>query len=258
MNNLKVFNHNQFGKLDTIIGENNTVYFNGNQVASMLGYSNTRDALKRHCKGVVKHDTLKNKGGYPLTIIPEPDLYRLIIGSQLPSAEQFEKWVFEEVLPSIRKSGGYIQNQENLTPEQILANAVLVAENVIKEKELQLEKERLLREEAQQTVQLQAPKVLAYDSLMDIGKDLDFSATAKAFNIPGLGRNNLMKLLRDKKVLMKNNNPYQNFIDAGYFRIIVIPNEFSPTKTLITNKGLKWLAGKLVSWGYLANSQNVN
>ena len=120
-------------------------------------------------------------------------------------------------------------------------------------------KEQEHREQLEQKIQLQEPKVLAYDCLMDKGKDLDFGATAKAFDIEGLGRNNLMRLLRDKNVLMKNNNPYQKYIDIGYFRIIVIENEYCPTKTLVTTKGLQWLAGKLVEWGYLANvSQNVN
>ena len=257
MNNLRAFNHNQFGRVRVIYKEGvDEVWFVAKDITDALGLSNTTMALQ----GLEDFERTKlNLGRQGETnVISESGVYALIMRSRKEEAKKFRVWVTSTVLPSIRKSGGYIQNQENLTSEQILANAVLVAENVIKKKELQLEKERLLREEAQQKVQLQAPKVLAYDSLMDIGKDLDFSATAKAFNIPGLGRNNLMKLLRDKKVLMKNNNPYQNFIDAGYFRIIVIPNEFSPTKTLITSKGLKWLAGKLVSWGYLANSQNVN
>lgn len=72
-----------------------------------LGYTNERDSVIKHCKGVVFHDALNYKGN-PLRLIPEGDIYRLIVKSKLPSAEKFEKWVFDEVLPQIRKTGAYI------------------------------------------------------------------------------------------------------------------------------------------------------
>jgi len=83
-------------------------WFVGKDIAEALGYARPNDALQQHCKGAVKYRPLQTKGGLQETrIINEPDLFRLIVNSQLPAAEQFEKWVFEEVLPAIRKTGRY-------------------------------------------------------------------------------------------------------------------------------------------------------
>ena len=88
---------------------NGEIWFVASDVAKTLGYSNPRDAIARHCKigGVVKHDIPTNSGMQTMTLINEPNVYRLIIKSQLPSAEKFESWLFEEVIPSIRKKGFY-------------------------------------------------------------------------------------------------------------------------------------------------------
>ena len=107
MNNLSVFENAEFGKVRIIV-ENGKPLFCGSDVAKALGYTNQRDALNRHCKGVVKRDTPTNGGMQEMSFIPEGDVYRLITHSKLPSAERFEKWVFDEVLPSIRKHGAYV------------------------------------------------------------------------------------------------------------------------------------------------------
>lgn len=108
MNDLAVFTNEQFGEIRTVT-EGNKIYFCGSDVAKALGYSNPRDALSRHCKskGVVKHDTLTKGGIQELTYIDEGNVYRLITHSKLPDAENFESWIFDEVLPTIRKTGSY-------------------------------------------------------------------------------------------------------------------------------------------------------
>lgn len=84
-------------------------WFVGKDVAEVLGYARPNDALQQHCKGAVKRRPLSTPGGtQELRIISEPDMLRLIVGSKLPAAERFERWVFEEVLPSIRKTGAYV------------------------------------------------------------------------------------------------------------------------------------------------------
>lgn len=110
-NEIEIFENEEFGRIRTteIDGK---VLFCGSDVAKALGYSNTRDALLRHCKDVVKCDTLTNGGVQSLGFISEGDIYRLIIHSKLPSAEKFEHWVFDNVLPTIRKTGGYVANSE--------------------------------------------------------------------------------------------------------------------------------------------------
>jgi prophage antirepressor-like protein len=106
----------------------------------MLGYSNTTDAINRHCKGVVKHDTLTKGGTQKTNFIPEGDLYRLIISSKLPSAEKFEKWVFDEVLPTIRRTGMYMtpDNIEELllNPDTIIALATALKSEQAKNTDL--------------------------------------------------------------------------------------------------------------------------
>lgn len=106
MNEMQVFQNNEFGELGVLEIEGKP-YFPAKAAAKMLGYKDTTNAIKQHCKGVVKHH-LPTKGGVQtLNFIPEGDLYRLITHSKLPGAERFEKWVFDEVLPTIRRTGGY-------------------------------------------------------------------------------------------------------------------------------------------------------
>ena len=93
----------------TLVDDSGKVWFVGKDVATVLGYSDTVNALKQHCRGVVKrHPIVDSLGRQQATrIISEPDLFRLVVNSKLPTAERFERWVFEDVLPSIRKTGGY-------------------------------------------------------------------------------------------------------------------------------------------------------
>ena len=131
---LQVFNHEQFGDV-RIIEEDGRVLFCGKDVAKALGYENPRDAIRRHCRGVVKRDGVSkttNQHGVTteqvtqMSFIPEGDLYRMITHSKLPAAERFEKWVFDEVLPTIRKTGGYgaAVDMELLT--QVIAQTVRI------------------------------------------------------------------------------------------------------------------------------------
>ena len=105
MNEVQIFNNEEFGQV-RIVEIEGKPYFVGKDVANALGYSNPRDAILRHCKGVVKHDNFK-EGGQLIALITEGDMYRLITHSKLESAERFEDWVFDEVLPAIRKHGIY-------------------------------------------------------------------------------------------------------------------------------------------------------
>ncbi len=107
MQQVMLFENQEFGQLRMIFIEGKQ-YFMANDVAKALGYSEPKNAVARHCKGALKQSYLTNGGKQEVNFIPEGDVYRLIIRSKLPKAEEFEKWVFDEVLPSIRKTGGYI------------------------------------------------------------------------------------------------------------------------------------------------------
>lgn len=110
MNDIKIFEHEKFGKLEIYVDENKKEWFPAIEIATILGYKNPRDAIAKHCKekGVAFHDVLTNGGKQSIKYIDEGNLYRLITKSKLKDAEKFETWVFDEVLPMIRKTGMYM------------------------------------------------------------------------------------------------------------------------------------------------------
>ena len=110
-NMVEVFKNEEFGEIRTLT-EGDRVLFCASDVAKALGYANSRKAISDHCKGVTKRDTPTNGGLQMLSYIYEGDIYRLIAHSKLPSAEKFERWVFDEVLPMIRKTGGYVADED--------------------------------------------------------------------------------------------------------------------------------------------------
>ncbi|MBQ8515610.1 MAG: DUF3486 family protein [Ruminococcus sp.] len=124
MNELKVFQNSEFGELGILLIDGKE-YFPATQCAKTLGYKNPQDAIRSKCKGVRKVLTPSNGGSQETNYIPEGDLYRLIVSSRLPAAERFERWVFDEVLPALRKNGAY----GNVDLNEVIARAVTVAVN---------------------------------------------------------------------------------------------------------------------------------
>lgn len=128
MNELKVFSNSEFGELGVMLIDGKE-YFPATQCAKLLGYARPADAISAHCKGVCVLPTPSSGGVQNTKYIPEGDLYRLIVKSKLPQAEKFERWVFDEVLPSIRKSGGY-----GIDIEAVIAKtATAVVSEVVKQ-----------------------------------------------------------------------------------------------------------------------------
>lgn len=224
MNELQIFNSNEFGNIRTT-EINGQPYFVAVDVAKALGYSTPRDAISRHCKGVVKHDTPTSSGVQSISYINEGDMYRLIMKSKLPSAERFESWVMDEVLPTIRKTGGYHLPQ---TYAEALRELADMAE----------QKEKLMLENEQMK-----PKADFFDAVADSKTAISMNEVSKVLGIKGYGRNNLFEFLRDKGVLDRYNVPYQRYVDAGYFRVIEqkYMKNGEPqvtTKTLVYQKGV--------------------
>ena len=124
MNELQIFNSGEFGEIRTIEIDGKP-YFVGTDVAKALGYSNPRKAILDHCKGVTKRDTPTSSGVQSMSYINEGDLYRLIMKSKLPSAEKFESWVMDEVLPTIRKTGSYRKPLTTVEQIQVIATGFL-------------------------------------------------------------------------------------------------------------------------------------
>lgn len=124
MNELQFFNSEEFGEIRTAEIDGKP-YFVGTDVAKALGYSNPRKAILDHCKGVTKRDTPTSSGIQSMSYINEGDLYRLIMKSKLPSAEKFESWVMDEVLPTIRKTGSYQKPLTTVEQIQVIATGFL-------------------------------------------------------------------------------------------------------------------------------------
>ena len=217
MNDLQIFTNPDFGEVRTI-EENGAVMFCGSDVAKALGYSNPRDAISRHCRGVVKRDTPTESGMQEMSFIPESDLYRLVFGSKLPTAEKFTDWVTEEILPTIRKHGAY------MTPDTL--------DRMISSPEFGIKLLTALQAEREQRVKLEnkvtadAPKVLFADAVSASRASILVGELAKLLRQNGkeIGQNRLFRWLRENGYLIKRtgsdfNMPTQRSMALGLFSI---------------------------------------
>lgn len=212
MNEIQVFNSSQFGDIRTL-EENGKVLFCGSDVANALGYVNTKDALARHCKidGVAFHDLIDSLGRTQhVKFITEGNLYRLVAHSKLPEAEKFEAWVFDEVLPTIRRKGSY-----SMLDSYQIEDPVKRAERWIEE---QKEKRQLLTTVAVQNQQIQemAPKACYYDVVLNCKDLISTSIIAKDY---GKSAKWLNAFLHENGVQFKQGGIwllYQKYAEQGY------------------------------------------
>ena len=242
---LQIFKNEEFGEVRTI-EENGKMLFCGKDIAKALGYQRTADAITAHCKGVCVLPTPSNGGVQRMKFISEGDVYRLITHSKLPSAGRFEKWVFDEVIPSIRKHGGYMLGQEEMDDKELLARAVLMSQNMIEERNKIIENQKRKIDEQRPFVEF-AMHVSKSDDTIDME---EMSKIARDGNID-IGRNRLIKWLKDNRVLRrKNNMPYQKYINQGLFDVVEATKDTSAgtrvfLKCVITGKGQVWIISKL-------------
>jgi len=216
MNKISVFSNEQFGELRSVIIDSKP-WFVGRDVATILGYNNSRDALRKHVddedKGVANCDT--PGGTQDMTVINESGLYSLILSSKLPSAKQFKRWVTSDVLPAIRSHGAY------LTPE--LTEQVLSDPDTIIRLATNLKSERAARLAAEQKIAADAHKVLFADSVSQSDDEILVGELAKLLRQNGcdIGQNRLYDQLRQDRFIMKNSTfPTQRAMDLGLFRVI--------------------------------------
>ena len=242
MSDIKIFEKEEFGAVRVIM-QGNDPWFIAMDIAKALGYENPSRDVQRHCKKVnkINQPTELVAGQSPprnILIIPETDVYRLIMRSNLPNAGKFQDWVCEEVLPSIRKTGGYSMK----LPKNFSEALRELADAVEREEQLKLENSQM------------KPKADFYDTVTDSETAIDMGQTAKVLNM-GIGRNYLFEFLRQQKVLMGNNVPYQSMIDAGYFRVIestyTKPDGSSHInlKTVVYQKGVDYIRKLLLKFG---------
>ncbi|WP_203267733.1 phage antirepressor [Staphylococcus epidermidis] len=254
MHDLKVFQNSQFGELE-ILTIDNKEWFPAIKVAEILGYTNPRKAIRDHAKerGVTIRSVIDSLGrNQDKKFIDEGNLYRLITRSKLPQADQFEEWVFEDVLPAIRKHGVYatddvIENTLN-NPDYII--------NVLTEYKKEKEQNLLL----QQEVETNKPKVLFADSVAGSDNSILVGELAKILKQNGvdIGQNRLFKWLRNNGYLIKKggesyNLPTQKSMDLKILdikkRIINNPDGSSKiTRTpKVTGKGQQYFINKFLA-----------
>lgn len=230
------------------IEEKNEAFFAGNDVASALGYAVPKDAIKDHCKGAVKRRLLTNGGMQEMTVIPERDVYRLIMRSKLPAAERFEEWVVSEVLPAIRKTGGFSVHN---------APAAIQVPTTLREAlMLALEQTEKL-EAAQAQLTEAAPKLEVYEAAINSDGLFTFGQVAKTLTHLGMGQNQFVdRLLSEGIIFRRKSNgeliPKQDHVSAGRFKCV--EKSYShphsgearcAVTTRITPRGVAWLALRL-------------
>lgn len=207
MADLQVFKNKEFGEIRTVLIKDKP-YFVGNDVAVPLGYKEPHKAIARHCKGGTKHPIPTKGGIQQMNCIPEGDIYRLIANSELPEAEKFESWIFDEVLPTIRKHGAY------LTPQKI--EEVLMDPDTIIQLATQLKEERALVQKQKQIIGELKPKADYMDRILKNKGLVTITQIAKDYGMSGQSMN---KLLHDLGVQYKQSGQwllYREHHGKGY------------------------------------------
>ena len=246
MNEMMIFNNPEFGSVRTVCIDGEP-WLVGKDVAEILGYSNPRKALIDHVdaddKGVTKCDTLG--GAQNLTVINESGFYSLVLSSKLPAAKKFKRWVTAEVLPTIRKTGGYVANEDVFVETYLpFADEPIKQLFRIQCRVINQLNERIRKDE---------PKVKFADHVGDSTNVIDVNRMAKLCADHGIriGRNRLFAWLRSRGILMGGNIPYQEYIENGYFRVkesVYESNGQTRTyqQTFVTGKGQQYILSRLM------------
>ena len=240
MNELQIFNSEEFGEIRTV-SINDEPWFVGKDVATALGYERATKAIQDHVNEEDKdevpiQDSIGRMQKTP--IINESGLYALIFGSKLESAQRFKRWVTSEVLPSIRKHGGYIAGQESMTDDQLLAKALLVAQSKI------AERDQIIAQK-QERIEQMRPKEVFADAVATSKHSILIGDLAKLICQNGyqIGQKRLFQWMRDNGYLMTQgssyNRPKQRYVEQGLFEIkeSAINNPDGSVRITITPKG---------------------
>lgn len=255
MNELQIFNSEEFGEIRTVEIDGKP-YFVANDVARALGYKRPADAVTAHCKGSVKHRYLTDGGEQELKVIPEGDIYRLTVRSKLPSAEKFEKWVFDEVIPSIHQYGAYMTEQ---TIEKALTSPDFLIQLATK-----LKDEQTKRKEAEAEIRVKdqiigelKPKADYYDEILKNPGLVTITQIAKDYGVSGKKMN---RILHELGIQYKQSKQWLLYSDChclGYTQSEVtdiIRSDGTPDVKLLTKwtmKGRLFLYNKLKEKGII-------
>lgn len=240
---LQIFQNAEFGSVRTA-DINGVPYFVGKDVAEILGYSNTRKALLDHVDEEDKTDgvTIRDSIGREQApvLINESGLYSLILSSKLPNAKRFKRWVTSEVLPAIRKTGGYIPHDEEMSDAEIMAKAFQISQRTIEEQHRKIGALEIEKSHLQVENQVMAPKADYFDELVDRNLLTNFRDTAKQL---GIEPKKFVTLLLEKKYIFRDQKgklmPYQDK-NKGLFEVKECFNQktkWAGVQTMVTPKG---------------------
>lgn len=253
MNELKIFENPAFGKV-RVVEQGGEPWFVGKDVAEILGYSNTPKAIRDH---VDDEDKLAERivlsgQNREVAIINESGLYSLILSSKMPKAKEFKRWVTAEVLPAIRKTGGYIAGSEKMSDAELMAKAVLVAQATIKERDARIK-------ELESDTQRMKPKEIFADAVSASDQTILIGDLAKLIKQNGhdIGQKRMFEWLRNNGYLIKRqgadyNSQTQRAMELGLFRIKETAVTHSDghvtvSKTVkVTGKGQAYFVNKLL------------
>ena len=229
-NKIEIFKNEQFGEVRTIL-EGEKVLFCAADVAKALGYTNPNKAVNDHCRAITKRSTPISGKVQSINFIPEGDVYRLIIRSKLPAAEKFELWVFDEVIPTIRKTGGYMTDSllERIQKEPAVivefAQALILEKNRVKALKSELNTAK--------------PKADYYDAFINPDDCTNIRTTAKELKIPE--RKFVQFLLKEKYLFRSPSGqllPYNKDSNAGLFIVRdFVTFCYTGSQTYFTPKG---------------------
>lgn len=249
MNELQIFSNPQFGEIRTV-NQNNEVWFVGKDVAEVLGYADASSAVSKNVDDEDKTTLLLQQDGSnyksKTTIINESGLYSLVLSSKLPTAKAFKRWITSEVLPSIRRTGGYIPVTQDMTDMEILSRALQISQRTIEERNKQI-------------AELE-PKARYLDSILESDELLTTTQIAKDY---GMTAYQLNKLLHGLGVEYKQNGQwllYSKYQDKGYMQSITQPIGNGKTKqeSRWTQEGKKFIEEVLRKHGVLRLSERGN
>lgn len=234
MNDLKVFGFE--GNEIRVVMQDGSPWWVAKDVCEALDIGNPAQALTR-IDPDERADVILNDGRQDRLqlAVNEPGLYSLILGSRKPEAKSFKRWITHDVIPAIRRTGMYATNELLDNPDLLIAVAT------------QLKEERAARRVLELQAAEDKPKVEFFDAVADSKDAIDIGTAAKVLKVPGVGRNILFKMLREAKILMHNNQPYQEYIDRGYFRVVeqkyqkLDGSTNISIKTLVYQKGLDYI-----------------
>lgn len=213
MNELKLFQSPIFGQVRTVV-MNGQVMFAATDVAKCLGYANPQKAIRNHCKsiGVNEMDTPTKGGIQKVRFITKGNVVRLVASSELPQAEEVESWIFDEVIPTVLETGGYISTVPNDTPEEIMARALTIAQATLAKREERLKQLEAETEQQQATIELQdkeikeaAPKVTYYNNHLQSVNTLTSTQIAKQI---GMDAEKLHKKLKEAGIIYRQSGQW--------------------------------------------------